>query len=361
MRRVMILGGAGALGMRIARLVAALPDVELLIVGRDWGHATQFADELSEGGVSVRPLAADPIAGLLSREKPALLIDVSAPFRGRGLDIPNACIRARVPYIDVAGDVTFSQSVLALNKAAVVAGIPVLTGAGITPCITTAAIDAIAASLTSIDAVRIVLCPGNQHPFGPASYATFLAATGRRFRRRRGGKWRSAIGWQGARGEFLPEIGHRSVRAFETPDIALAVERFPGLTDASVHAGIEIGMLHGSLAMLSWLARCGVNLASFSGLLESLARTMGHQGTKRYVLRVALRGRSGKDRVERSWTLLADDGGHLAATPAVTLARRILRGPAPPAGARYASIGLSEIRAELSVSGLDIRMNETSL
>jgi hypothetical protein len=358
-RRVVILGGAGAVGMRIARLIGQLHDVELLIAGRDYGRATQFADELAEGGVSARPIGVEDLAGLLAREKPALLIDASASFRGRDLAVPRACIRARVPYLDTAADASFLLSIGTLNQAAIAAGVPILAGACITPCVTFAAIDAIAASLATVEGVRIVICPGNQQPFGPASYHAMLARTGKRFRWRRRGKWRSAHMWQHASEEMLPEIGWRVVCAFETADIALLAERWPKLREATVHAGLEIGALQASLRMLSWVARFGVNLARFATVLEALARTLGHQGTKRFVLRVALEGRSGRDLVERSWTLLAEDGGHLAATPAISLARRILRGPPVHPGARIASVSLSDIRAELMASGIDIRMTET--
>jgi hypothetical protein len=362
MRRVVILGGAGAVGMRVARLLAEMHDVELMISGRDHQRTTQFTDELAEGGAFVRAIGPDDIPGLLARENPALLIDVSAGFHGRSLAIPQACVRFRVPYIDVAADAGFSQSVRTLNAAAIAAGVPVLSGAGISPCVTFAAIDAIAASMTSVEAVRVVMCPGNQQPFGPASFATLLARAGKRFQWRRDGKTRSAVGWQHTRSEMLPEIGRRAVYAMETPEIALVQERWPDLREATAHASLELSGLQISLRLLSFLARRGVDLTRHSAMLETLARTVGHLGSKRFVLRVALQGRSGgRELIERSWTMLADDGGRLAATPAITLARRILRGPPPPPGARIASVTLSEIRAELQNSGLDIRMHEMSV
>jgi hypothetical protein len=358
-RRVLILGGAGAVGMRIARLVAELSDVELLIAGRDFGRTTQFSDELCESGVSARPVGADNLVGLLGLERPALVIDASGPFRGRDLAVPRACIAAHIPYIDLAGDADFSIAVRKLNQAAIAAGVAVISGACISPCVTLAAVEAIASSLTRVEAVRIVLCPGNQHPFGAASYLSLLSRTGRPFRIRQAGAWRTAHVWQGLRSAILPEIGARAVCAIETADIPLLVERWPDLRDVSVQAGTEIGALQRALWLLSWVARLGVNLARLSGLLEGLSRTIGYIGSHRFVLRVAVVGRNGGDLVERSWTLLAEDGGLLAATPAMALARRILLGPPLPPGARVATLTLAEIRAELLKTGFDVRMNET--
>jgi short subunit dehydrogenase-like uncharacterized protein len=360
-RRVVVLGGAGAVGTQIARLLPHRPDLELLIAGRDFGRSTQCADELAEGGVSARPVDAEHLGALLARERPSLLIDASGPFRGRDLSVPRACIRARVPYIDLAADPEFILSTRSLNQAAIAAGVPILSGAGITPCVTLAAVDAVAASMTKVDAVRIVLCPGNQQPFGAASYHSLLARTGKSFRVRRKGRRRTTHGWQDMRQAILPEIGRRTVAAYETSDVALLLERWPTLREATVHAGLEIGALHRSLWTLSWLSRFGVNLAAAAGSLEVMARTLGHLGSRRYVLQVALEGRSGMDRVERSWTLLAEDGGHLAALPAMVLARRILRGPQPTPGARTASLTLTELRTELRRTGFDIRMHETML
>jgi saccharopine dehydrogenase-like NADP-dependent oxidoreductase len=356
-----ILGGAGAVGMRIARLLTQRPDEEMLIVGRDFGRSTQSADELAESGVSARPVVGDDLRALLARERPALLIDASGPFRGRDLSVPRACIDAGVPYLDLAADPEFVMSVRVLNAAALAAGVPVLTGAGITPCVTLAAVDAVAASMTKIEAVRVVLCPGNQQPFGTASYASLLSRTGKSFRWRRNGRRRTTHGWQDRREAILPEIGRRAISAVETPDVALLLERWPSLREATVHAGLELAALQKSLWLLSWFGRVGFNLAHATVPLEAMARTLGHLGSRRYVLRVSVEGRSGIDRVERSWTLLAEDGGHLAAAAAMVLARRILRGPPPAPGARVASVTLPELRGELRRTGFDIRMNETVL
>jgi short subunit dehydrogenase-like uncharacterized protein len=337
------------------------PDVEMLIAGRDFGRSTMHADELAESGISARPVDPEDLRALLAQERPALLIDASGPFRGRDLTVPRICIQTRTPYLDVSSDPEYALSVRVLNQAAIAAGIPVLSGAGITPCVTLAAVDAVAASMTKVEAVRIVLCPGNHQPFGSASYASLLARTGKSFRWRRGGRRRTTHGWQDMRHAILPEIGRRAISAFETPDVALLLERWPNLREATVHAGLELGGLQRCLWALSWLGRFGVNLAKARGSLEAMARMFGHLGTRRYVLRVSLEGRSGIDRVDRSFTLLAEDGGHLAATPAMILARRILLGPPPQAGARIASVTLTELRSELKRTGFDIRMNETTL
>ena len=346
---------------RIARLFPQRPDIELLIAGRDFSRSTQQADELSECGVSARPVGFADIRSFLAREKPTMLIDASGPFRGRDLSVPRACIQARVPYLDVSSDPEFALSVRTLNQAAIAAGVPVLSGAGITPCVTLAAVDAVASSMTKVEAVRVVLCPGNHQPFGAASYDSLLAMTGKPFRWRRNGRRRTTHGWQDMHDAILPEIGRRTVSAIETPDVALLLERWPHLREATVHAGLELGTLQRSLWMLSWMGRMGLNVGRAAGPLEAMARMFGHLGTHRYVLRVSVEGRSGIERVERSWTLLAEDGGHLAATPAMILARRILLGPVPPAGARIASVTLTELRTELRRSGFDIRMNEMAL
>ena len=85
--KILILGGYGVFGGRLAELLADLPAIELLICGRDLARAEAFCRRY-QGQARVRPLALDraDIAAPLRMHRPDLVVDASGPFQDYGAD-----------------------------------------------------------------------------------------------------------------------------------------------------------------------------------------------------------------------------------------------------------------------------------
>ncbi len=109
--KILILGGYGVFGGRLAELLADLPELDLLICGRDAGRAERFCAAY-RGAPRVHPHALDrrDIAGALERLRPDLVVDASGPFQDYGADryrVVEACIAAKTDYLDFADGADF--------------------------------------------------------------------------------------------------------------------------------------------------------------------------------------------------------------------------------------------------------------
>jgi saccharopine dehydrogenase-like NADP-dependent oxidoreductase len=72
-RRLLLLGGAGVFGSRIARLLAGTVDAELVLAGRDPARVAALAAELRRAGATSRPLALEREGGGLDAALDLLL------------------------------------------------------------------------------------------------------------------------------------------------------------------------------------------------------------------------------------------------------------------------------------------------
>lgn len=84
--KILILGGYGVFGGRLATLLSDLPALELLIAGRSLTRATAFCAGF-EGRARTTPLALDRknIAPALQDLRPDLVVDASGPFKILGM------------------------------------------------------------------------------------------------------------------------------------------------------------------------------------------------------------------------------------------------------------------------------------
>ena len=105
--RVLIVGGYGTFGGRLAQLLADEPRLTLLIAGRDRARAEVFCQSL-RGAATLQPLAFDrdgDLDAVLAAAKPDVVVDASGPFQAYGGDpykLVRACITRLGPGPDGA-------------------------------------------------------------------------------------------------------------------------------------------------------------------------------------------------------------------------------------------------------------------
>ena len=355
MRPILLLGGSGVFGARIARLLARSPAAELLLGGRRLAPAQALAEELRQAGAPARAIALErsALSEILRREQPRLIIDASGPFQEQGYDVARAAIAAGASYIDIADGRAFVTGIRALDGEARAAGVSVISGASSVPCLSSAAAETLADGLDKVTALRAWISPGNRAPRGLSVVRAILGGAGRKFAWRRDGAWRGVHGWQDLQRVSLPELGPRWISACDIPDLDLFPERWPELDDAVFHAGLELGFLHLGLWAMSWTVRLRLvkSLAPFAGAALAIANLCERFGTDRGAMRVEVAGMALDRRVSRAWTLIAGsgDGPWVPAAPAAALARRMLSDDPPTPGARSAfdALPLAAILAEL--------------
>jgi hypothetical protein len=185
--------------------------------------------------------------------------------------------------------------------------------------------------------------------------ASILAQAGEPLRVWRGRAWRSHRGWSAPKWiAFEPRVS-RAVYLFGAPDLTL----FPKVFDAEsvvFRAGVELGIMHRSLAMLSWLRGRGFlpRLTVFLNPVLWMSRWFARLGSDRGYMTVDVTGvaADGKS-VVRRWQLTATDGDG-PSVPAVA-ARAIIRkhaGITP--GARPCTHDLTLEEIESAFSGLRV-------
>ncbi len=357
--RVLLLGGYGAFGGRIARLLRWRPDLEVVIAGRSIERARAFC--AAHGGT---PLAVDRDTGLaasLAALRPHIVVDAAGPFHAYGDDpyrVARAALAAGAHYLDLADDPSFVTGIGALDAVAKAAGRAALSGASSLPAISGAAADRLVRGLADVATIETTILPGNRAPRGDSLVRAILAQAGRPLPMRRGGRPTTAFGWSEQRRRTItvagasPLAGRWSALA-DAPDLRLFPARY-GAGSVSFRAGLELPLLQFGLAALAWLPRLGIvrSLAPAADALRRMADCLRPLGSDRGGMVVAVTGRLASGAAERrTWSLIveAGEGPFVPALPAALLVPKLLAGDVAP-GARPCldALDLAEIESGLA-------------
>ncbi|HEX5183775.1 MAG TPA: DUF4166 domain-containing protein [Allosphingosinicella sp.] len=359
MSRILVIGGYGGFGARLCRRLAAAGH-ELLVAGRSLDRAAAFAATLPRA----QPLALDraAIAARLPALEADLAIDAAGPFQGSSHAVPEACIAAGIPYLDLADARDFVRGIAALDEAARAAGVAVVAGASSLPALSGAVARRLAEGLERVETVDIALSTAGRGSGGESVVRAVLSYVGRPVLLWRSGRWTAAAGWQEMERTCFrfrdgSGLGSRLVAIADVPDLDLLPAMLPGRPSATFRAGTDSAPQMRGLWLASWPVRWGwpKSLSGAAPVLLRLYRlTAGHGG--RSAMRIVLRGRAAGRPVERRWTLVAEKGEGLdiPVLAAALLAEDALAGRLA-AGARPASGLLSLDRFEPAFAGLALR------
>jgi saccharopine dehydrogenase-like NADP-dependent oxidoreductase len=333
--RVLIVGATGVFGSRLARLAAREPGVRLTLAGRRKHPLDALSAEL--GGCKVKVLNRD-IANAGDLRGYDLVIDCAGPFQGSHARLIEACISARVDYVDLADGREFVCSIGLFDDAAKRAGIAVISGASSIPALSHAVLDRLTEGWSAIEDIRIGIFPGNRAPRGRSVVEAILSYVGKPVRVFSGGEWREVPGWSLQGRLDCGPAGKRWASVCDTPEQQLLVERYRPRHSAEFVAGMELSVLHLGLWLLSFPVRWGgINsLRPFSGLLLWIARQLQPFGSDRGAMIVEVAGRDAHGApVAAKWTLDATTnlGPHVPVLAALVLIRRMAGGWKPKHGA----------------------------
>lgn len=349
-RRVILVGGTGAFGERLARLLSQWPQIELVIAARGLPRAEALARELgcqAAGFDRDHPETLQTLA-------PWAVIDAAGPFQQGDLRLAQRAITLGAHYIDIADGRRFVAAFAeALDAPAKAAGVLAVTGASSTPALSNAALDAMTRDWAAIDVAKVAISPGARAPRGLSVVRAILSYVGRPVAVFSGGGWRWEAGWSGLVRMDFPGLGRRLVSLCETPDLDIMARRVR--REARFLAGLELAPLHVGLWLLAWLPRALLvrSLEPLAEPLRAIADYMAPWGTDRggMVVEAQGEGADGLARVAR-WSLAAEENAGptvpVAAAAAVLrglLAERITqRGAQPCVGL----VTLDQIMAELA-------------
>lgn len=338
--KVLLVGGSGVFGSRLAELAAGEKDVELTLAARNLCKLESLAARLP-AKVGLARIDRDTVKSvdLVGYD---LVIDAAGPFQSSHTRLIDAAIGARIDYLDLADGREFVAKFPRFDRQAAEAGVSLVTGASSIPALSHAVIDNLTAGWQAIDTIRVGIYPGNRAPRGRSVVEAILSYVGKPVRVFREAQWQEVPGWGGMHREDIPRIGKRWASVCDTPEQDLLVERYKPRQSAEFFAGLELGLLHVGLWLCSLPVRWGwiESLRPFALLMLKLAEIVRPIGSDRgaMTVRVAGEGRLGEP-LQRMWTLRADAnrGPYVPILAALALIRRFRDGTGPQPGAHVCS------------------------
>jgi hypothetical protein len=353
---VLILGGYGNFGKRIARALVR-DGVRVILAGRNEEKAAALASTLPEGFArTARIDITQDITPALSALRPAVVVHSCGPFQARDYGVAQSCIATGTAYIDLSDGREFVNGITALDEAAKAKGVAVISGASSVPGLSSAVVEHFLPQFAQLERMIYGISPGQQAERGLATTQAILGYTGKPLKLW-AGLQNAAYGWQDIYLQPYPGLGKRWMANCDVPDLDLFPTRY-GLRDIRFSAGLELGALHLSLWLLSWLerglARAGItlNLPRFAAPLLAASNIFNRFGSADGGMHVRLKGwDSTGSRKEINWFVLArnGDGPQIPCVPAIILARKLATGHSLPAGAIpcLGLVSLPEYLAEL--------------
>lgn len=362
--RVLILGGSGHFGSRIARRLGANERLEVVIAGRQAATCESVASSLraeSNVDVSITTLdhLDDKFPSQLAELAPSVVVHSAGPFQTQDYTVAEVCLANRIHYVDLADSRSFVVGFSALDHQAREAGVALISGASTLPGLSSAVVEHMASRFGVMEGIEVAIVPGNRTPRGLSTVGAVLSYCGHPFDWLRDGAWQTVHGWQDVRTHQYPVLGKRWLGACDVPDLTLLPARYPDLHTLTFHAGLELGWQQLGLWLMAAITRTGLvqNWRHFARPFAKIGDLFGSRGSESGGMHMHFTGKTTDgSRLELTWYLIAhqNHGPEIPTIPACILARRLaLAGNLEP-GARpcLGEISLDDFTRE--VEGLDI-------
>ena len=349
--RILILGGYGTFGGRLAKLLADEIAVTLIIAGRSLTKAQTFCAEQSTVATLI-PHVFDRDGDLekqIRTVSPHVVVDASGPFQNYGPDpyrVVSTCLTLGVHYLDFADGSDFVAGVSQFDTAAKERGVFILSGVSSFPVLTAAVVRELAKNMHQIKSIRGGIAPSPYAGVGENVIRAIASYAGKPVKLTRGGK--SATGYgliETMRYTIAPpgKLPLHNIRfsLVDVPDLQLIPHDWPQLDSIWMGAGPAPEILLRALNGLAWLVRQGIlpTLLPFAKLFYRVINIV-RWGEDRGGMFVAVDGYNADHQpVTRSWHLLAEggDGPMIPSMAIEAIIRAMVLGKIPPNGARPAT------------------------
>jgi hypothetical protein len=349
-KRLLIIGGYGIFGGRLAKLLENEEKLTLIIAGRSKAKATDFCRHLSSATYK-EPLIFDRnknIESQLRKIAPDIVIDATGPFQNYGADpyrIVKACLNLCIPYMDFADGADFVKNINQFDGEAKKKNIFVLSGVSSFPVLTAAVVRHLSQELCQIITITGGIAPSPYAGVGLNVIRAIASYAGQPVKLVRNG--RSSVGYaltETKRYTISPpgKLPLRSIRfsLIDVPDLQVIPESYHGLHSIWVGAGPVPESLLRALNGLAWFVRLKLipSLSPF-GRFFYVVINMLRWGEHRGGMFVEVEGMmTNGEKVKKSWHLLAEgnDGPFIPAMALEALIRGCLKDRIPASGARPA-------------------------
>lgn len=342
--RILILGGYGNFGKRIAALLIKTINPEIILAGRHLEKAQAQATLLQkQTAANIIPLALDWQASdfkvKLQAVNPTLVIHAAGPFQNQDYTVARACVELKIHYIDLSDGREFVTGITTLDELAKQNDVVVLSGASSVPALSSVVVDHFAPKYTELREIDFGIAPGNKAERGSATIEAILSYTGKPFMRLEKGVWKKVYGWQNLHRHYYGDyIGLRLHGNLDIPDLELLPQRYPTLKTVTFYAGLEVPILHWFMWYMSWVTRGGIikNWSTFIKPINAMSHWFDKLGTENGGMYIHLSGSNADYQpLDIYWRLVAEkgDGPQIPVIPSVIMAGKIIEGLVP-AGAK---------------------------
>jgi hypothetical protein len=247
---VIVLGGLGLFG-RAA--------VEQL---RCWGVAALAASRRDAADLQID--ANDPRSLRAALAAGDVVVDAAGPFQSRSTALLDAAMEIGFDVVDINDDVSYAQTVLALEDKIARAGIRVLSSASSVSAVSAAVVRTSGLPLPA--RVTALLAPASRHTANPGSALSLIRSVGRPVRVLRDGKLQIARGWgESCRFRMPRPIGPIRGWLFESADAVCLPCIWPSLMNVEMY-------VDANTPGVSLLLRLAAHWEGLRRLLESQIR-----------------------------------------------------------------------------------------
>jgi hypothetical protein len=352
-KRVLVLGGYGVFGARVA-MGLVQDDWDVIVAGRNLAQATAHC-AVHGGTPMMLDRDAPDFAVQVAAMAPFAVVDAAGPFQAYGApDVALAALAAGAHALDLSDDATFTMAISALDGAARERGLVVISGVSTVPALSSAIAADLVEGLRDVHLIDSTILPGNRAPRGLSVIRAILAQAGQPLTLWREGPV-TETGWGRAHrvGLTLPDhrLRPRPASLIGAPDLHLFPAHFRA-RNVTFHAGLELGVMHHGLRLLAMPVRWGLigTITPLARILQWMANLLKPFGTDAGGMRVRVLGLGPDGPVERVWTLIATggDGPQIPAMPARLLLAKLRDGAVAP-GARAAVAVFTRAEAEVAL------------
>lgn len=351
--RVLIVGGYGVFGARLARLLAHEPRLRLLIAGRSADKAGAFCTRWAQsGGALLQPALFDRDGDRvqqLAALAPDLVVDCSGPFQAYGaapFRLVEACLARGCDYLDLADATDFVLGIERFDTLARDKGAFAISGTSTCPALTAAAVGELTDGWGEVHDISAGIGPSPHADVGVSVLRAITSYAGKPVARLRAGRAATGLGLVDARHVTIAPPGRLPLFStrfslVDVPDLTVLPKLWPTVRDIWLGAGPRPELLHRMLNALARLVSFGIPLplVKLSALFHA-AKTRLKWGEDRGGMFVRVSGLDGEGKpAARSWNLIAegDDGPFIPSMAAAAIILGLLDGRRPRSGARTAA------------------------
>ncbi|MEO1322417.1 MAG: DUF4166 domain-containing protein [Pseudomonadota bacterium] len=334
-KTVLVVGGYGVFGGRLALALSKNENLEIVVAGRDGKKAEAFCR-----GTPCRPLCLDrnahDIIETLKRISPFILIDAAGPFQKygeRAYSLAKAAMEAGAHYMDLSDDAEFTAGIIDLDERAKARKLVVLSGVSSVPALSSTVVSTLIAGMTDVHSIESAILPGNRAPRGLSVIKAIISQVGNPLSIWRGGQYQQVPGWSGAKTfKVKDKSGKKVIKRVGSyigaPDLRLFPQRYRA-RNVSFRAGLDLRIMHRGLWLLSLMVRGRLmqSLLPLAVPLKTIAQSLKHFGSKTGAMVVQVMGTTAQGTlVQKRWELIVKqgDGPSIPTIPAQILVPKMI-------------------------------------